>query len=52
MIPAAAPAIGRLKTAFDNLALAATNNTAVFQQLIAANLALTTTIMSITATNK
>ncbi len=52
MIPAAAPAIGRLKTALDNLALAATNNTAVLQQLIAANLALTATITLLTATNK
>jgi hypothetical protein len=40
VIPAAAPAIGRLETALNNLALAATNDTAVLQQLIAANLAL------------
>jgi hypothetical protein len=52
VIPAAAPAIGHLKTALDNLALAATNNTAVLQQLIAANLALTAPIMLLTATNK
>ncbi len=52
MIPAAALAIGRLETALDNLALAATNNTAVLQQLIAANLALTATITSLTAHNK
>jgi hypothetical protein len=52
VIPAAVPAIGRLKTTLDNLALAATNNTAVLQQLIAANLALTATITSLTATNK
>ncbi len=52
MIPAAAPAIGRLKIALDNLALAAMNNTTVLQQLIAANLALTATITSLTATNK
>jgi hypothetical protein len=52
VIPAAALAIGRLKTALDNLALAATNDTTVLQQLIAANLALTATIMLLTATNK
>jgi hypothetical protein len=52
VIPAAAPAIGHLKTALDNLALAATNDTAVLQQLIAANLALTATITSLTVTNK
>ncbi len=51
MILAAAPAIGHLKTALDNLALAATNNTAVLQQLIAANLALMATITLLTATN-
>ncbi len=52
VIPATAPAIGRLETALNNLALAATNDTAVLQQLIAANLALTATITSLTATNK
>jgi hypothetical protein len=52
MIPVAAPAIRCLKTALNNLALAATNDTAVLQQVIAANLALTATIMSLTATNK
>jgi hypothetical protein len=52
VIPAAAPAIRRLKTALDNLALAATNNTTVLQQLIAANLALTATITLLTANNK
>jgi hypothetical protein len=52
VIPAAALAIGRLKIALNNLALAATNNTAVLQQLIAANLALTATITLLTATNK
>ncbi len=52
MIPAAAPAIGHLETALNNLALAATNDTAVLQQLIAANLALTATITLLTATNK
>jgi hypothetical protein len=52
VILAAAPAIGRLKTVLNNLALVATNNTVVLQQLIAANLALTATIMLLTATNK
>jgi hypothetical protein len=52
VIPAAAPAIRHLKTALNNLALAAMNNTAVLQQLIAANLALTATITLLTATNK
>jgi hypothetical protein len=37
VILVAAPAIGHLETALNNLALAATNNTAVLQQLIAAN---------------
>ncbi len=52
VLPAAGPAIGRLETALDNLALAATNNTAVLQQLTSANLALTATIGMLTATNK
>ncbi len=52
MIPVAVPAIRHLKTALDNLALAATNDTVVLQQLIAANLALTATITLLTATNK
>jgi hypothetical protein len=52
VIPAVAPAIGHLETALNNPAVAATNDTAVLQQLIAANLALTATITSLTATNK
>ena len=52
VLPAAALMIGRLETALDNLALAATNNTAVLQQLTSANLALTATIGTLTATNK
>ncbi len=52
VIPAAAPAIGRLKTALDNLALAAMNNTAVLRQLIAANLALTATITLFTSSGR
>jgi hypothetical protein len=38
--------------ALNNLALAATNNTAILQQLTVANLALTTTVATLTATNK
>ena len=52
VLPVAAPAIGRLETTLDNLALAATNDTAVLQQLTLANLALTATIGTLTATNK
>jgi hypothetical protein len=52
VLPAAGPAIGRLEMALNNLALAATNNTAILQQLKSANLALTATISMLTATNK
>ena len=52
VLPPAAPAIERLETALDNLALAASNDTAVLQQLTAANLALTATVATLTATNK
>ena len=52
VLPVAAPAIDRLESALDNLALAATNDTAVLQQLTAANLTLTTTVSALTATNK
>jgi hypothetical protein len=52
VLPAAALAIGRLETALDNLALAATNNSVVFQQLTTANLALTATVRTLIATNK
>jgi hypothetical protein len=52
VLPEAAPTIGQLKTALDNLALAATNNMAILLQLTAANLALTTTVTMRTATNK
>jgi hypothetical protein len=41
-----------LETALDNLALAATNDTAVLQQLTSVNLALTATIGTLTAANK
>ena len=52
MLPAATPAIGQLETVLDNLALAATNNMAVLQQLASANLALMVTIGTLTAANK
>ncbi len=52
VLPAAAPAIRRLETALGNLALAATNDAVVLQQLTAANLALTATVGTLTATNK
>ena len=42
----------RLEVALDNLALAATKDAAVLQQLTAANLALTNTVAALTATNK
>jgi hypothetical protein len=41
-----------MEVALDNLALAATSNKATVQQLTAANLALTTTVATLTATNK
>jgi hypothetical protein len=52
VLPAAAPAIGQLESALNNLALAAINNTVILQQLTAANLALTATVTLLTATNK
>jgi hypothetical protein len=52
VLPAAGPAIERLEAALNNLVLAATNNTAVLQQLTAANLALMATVGTLTATNK
>ena len=44
--------LDRLEMALDNLALAVTNNTAMLQQLTAANLALTNSVAALTATNK
>ena len=41
-----------LEIALNNLVLAATNNTAVLQQLMAANLALTNFVTALVATNK
>ena len=53
VLPASLPPVmGRLESALDNLALAATNDKAVVEQLTAANLALTSTIATLTATNK
>ena len=52
ILPAPATTINRLGTALDNLALAAANNTTVFQQLTSANLALTTSNAMLTAANK
>jgi hypothetical protein len=52
VLPVAGLAIGRLERALENLALAATNDTAMLQQLTLANLALTATIGMLTATNK
>jgi hypothetical protein len=48
----APPTIDRLESVLNNLALAATNNTAILQQLTAANLVLTTAVTTLTATNK
>jgi hypothetical protein len=52
VLPAVEPAIKQLEASLDNLALAATNNTAVLQQLMASNLALTAIVGTLTATNK
>ncbi len=52
VLPAAGPVIEWLEAALNNLALAATNNTAMLQQLTAANLALTATVGTLIATNK
>ncbi len=47
VLPEIAPTVGSLKQALDNLALAATNNSAVLQQLTAANLALTAKLVDL-----
>jgi hypothetical protein len=52
VLPEAALTIGQLEIALDNLALAVMNDTAILQQLMAANLALRTTVTTLTATNK
>ncbi len=50
--PTSATTIDRLGTALNNLALAAANNTTVLQQLTASNLALSSLVTTLTATNK
>ena len=53
VLPADPPAaLDHLKTTLNNLALAATNDTIVLQQLRAAKLALTNSVAALTATNK
>jgi hypothetical protein len=53
VLPTDPPAmLNRLKIALDNLVLAATNDSAVLQQLTAANLVLTNSVAALTATNK
>jgi hypothetical protein len=52
VLPEVAPPTSWLEKALDNIALAATNDMAILQQLTAANLALTTTVTMLTATNK
>jgi hypothetical protein len=52
VIPTAAPTINRIGTALENLVLVVLNDTTVFQQLTAANLALTASVTSLTAANK
>jgi hypothetical protein len=50
--PAPAATIYQLGTAIDNLALAADNDTTVFQQLMVSNLALSSLVTMPTAANK
>ena len=53
VLPTDPPAtLDRLEVALDNLALAATNDTAVLQQLTTANLAQTNTVTTLTTMNK
>ncbi len=52
VLPAPAGTINRLGTAFDNLALAAANDTTVLQQLTAANSTLTALNAFLTAANR
>jgi hypothetical protein len=51
-IPTAAPTMDRIGEALGNLALAALNDTTVFQQLTAANLALTALVTLLTEASK
>ena len=48
----APPSIYRLESALNNLALVVTNDSAILQQLVAANLALTAMVTTLTAANK
>ncbi len=52
VISTAAPTIDRIGAALENLALAALNDTTIFQQLTAANVALTASVTLLTAANK
>jgi hypothetical protein len=52
VIPIAVPTIHRIGEALENLALAASNDTTILQQLTAANLALTGSVTSLTVANK
>jgi hypothetical protein len=52
VIPTATPTMDRIGKALEILALAASNNTTVLQQLTAANLVLTALVTSLTAANK
>jgi hypothetical protein len=52
VIPTAAPTMDCIGKALENLALAASNDTTVLQQLTATNLALTSAVTSLTAANK
>ncbi len=52
MIPTATPAIDYIGKAFENLALVASNDTTILQQLTYANLALTASVTLLTAANK
>jgi hypothetical protein len=52
VIPTAAPTIDRINTALKNLALVASNDTTILQQLTAANLALTASVTLLMAANK
>ncbi len=52
MIPTATPTINRIGAALKNLALAASNDTKVLQQLMAANLSLTALVALLMVANK
>jgi hypothetical protein len=52
VIPTATPTIDRIGKALEIFALAASNDTTALQQLMAANLALTALVTSLTAANK